>query len=687
MKPWGRSLAERGHAVEVPLLPGHGTLVAGPQHRRLAALVRRDVTRLREAAGRERRGRRRRPVDGRLARAAAGGRPPARGRRGRAGQPGRPHHPARREGAAGPQAGGAVDARHRQRHQEARRRGARLHPHPAAGRRLDDARGLEAAARRPGPGHRAGAVLQVDRRPRRRPLVRSTSSAATSPRGTSPSGCSARATTWRPSTTTPRPSSPSPPSSSPGSPPAYPLVEEVAQRPSRNHPLTPPSPGYRDLVSARGDDERRTREDAVWRDIVDNYGERRRGGRARAARVPRPASEPVDRSPSRSTYSRSTRSATCLLRRPRSPARRRRGPIAWAGVFGVPVILLVCLVRPLDLPLLVDYADARVVRRRLRLPRRHHVAGAARALGRRLAHLTRSPGAIVGRVSVSENVEVTGHLMDSGILSRILDDIRQYGGDWVIKDIDLGHEQHDTSHATITHHRRRRRGAAAAADAAADPRRQPDRPRRGDHRPWPTWTGCSPTASTPPPTCRPGCASRAAGTTSRTPRWTAASSSTASGVYTAADVRREGRHAGRHRRLGHPGHRARGRQGERRLRLHGVRGVLGEAPGRAGAPGRRRHARGQGRGQEGAVGRRPRRRAHRRRARDGGDGQRRASWTCSSPATRWPPTTSSRRSTAPASVSTWPWGTASSTATSTTSGPSTRSARPARSRPPSTPAC
>src|SRR3546814_20256744 len=25
MKPWGRFLAERGYAVEVPLLPGHGT--------------------------------------------------------------------------------------------------------------------------------------------------------------------------------------------------------------------------------------------------------------------------------------------------------------------------------------------------------------------------------------------------------------------------------------------------------------------------------------------------------------------------------------------------------------------------------------------------------------------------------------------------------------------------------------
>jgi lysine-ketoglutarate reductase/saccharopine dehydrogenase-like protein (TIGR00300 family) len=71
-------------------------------------------------------------------------------------------------------------------------------------------------------------------------------------------------------------------------------------------------------------------------------------------------------------------------------------------------------------------------------------------VGRRLAYLTRATGAIVGRVSVSENVEVTGHLMDSGILSRILEDIRQYGGDWVIKDIDLGREQTDTSHATIT---------------------------------------------------------------------------------------------------------------------------------------------------------------------------------------------------------------------------------------------
>ncbi len=52
-------------------------------------------------------------------------------------------------------------------------------------------------------------------------------------------------------------------------------------------------------------------------------------------------------------------------------------------------------------------------------------------------------------MSVSETVEVTGHLMDSGILSRILDDIREYGGDWVITNIDIGHDAGDLSTATI----------------------------------------------------------------------------------------------------------------------------------------------------------------------------------------------------------------------------------------------
>jgi lysine-ketoglutarate reductase/saccharopine dehydrogenase-like protein (TIGR00300 family) len=50
-------------------------------------------------------------------------------------------------------------------------------------------------------------------------------------------------------------------------------------------------------------------------------------------------------------------------------------------------------------------------------------------------------------VRASETVEITGHLMDSGILSRILDDIRDYGGDYVIDRFDVGHEASDTSKA------------------------------------------------------------------------------------------------------------------------------------------------------------------------------------------------------------------------------------------------
>ena len=53
-------------------------------------------------------------------------------------------------------------------------------------------------------------------------------------------------------------------------------------------------------------------------------------------------------------------------------------------------------------------------------------------------------------MSASETVEVTGHLMDSGILSRILDDIREYDGEWTIDHMDVGREAADTSHATIT---------------------------------------------------------------------------------------------------------------------------------------------------------------------------------------------------------------------------------------------
>jgi len=53
-------------------------------------------------------------------------------------------------------------------------------------------------------------------------------------------------------------------------------------------------------------------------------------------------------------------------------------------------------------------------------------------------------------VQVSDTVEISGHLMDYGILSRILDDIREYGGDYTIDRFDVGHEAGDTSYAQIT---------------------------------------------------------------------------------------------------------------------------------------------------------------------------------------------------------------------------------------------
>jgi lysine-ketoglutarate reductase/saccharopine dehydrogenase-like protein (TIGR00300 family) len=53
-------------------------------------------------------------------------------------------------------------------------------------------------------------------------------------------------------------------------------------------------------------------------------------------------------------------------------------------------------------------------------------------------------------VHTSETVEISGHLMDTGILSRVLDDIREYDGDYVIERFDVGHDAQDPSHAVIT---------------------------------------------------------------------------------------------------------------------------------------------------------------------------------------------------------------------------------------------
>jgi lysine-ketoglutarate reductase/saccharopine dehydrogenase-like protein (TIGR00300 family) len=52
-------------------------------------------------------------------------------------------------------------------------------------------------------------------------------------------------------------------------------------------------------------------------------------------------------------------------------------------------------------------------------------------------------------VKVVETVEITGHLMDSGVLAGVLDDVLEYGGDYTLERIDLGKAHEDESHAVI----------------------------------------------------------------------------------------------------------------------------------------------------------------------------------------------------------------------------------------------
>ena len=49
----------------------------------------------------------------------------------------------------------------------------------------------------------------------------------------------------------------------------------------------------------------------------------------------------------------------------------------------------------------------------------------------------------------SETVEVSGHLMDSGVLATVLDDVLGYGGDYSIDRLDVGRAHDDESYARI----------------------------------------------------------------------------------------------------------------------------------------------------------------------------------------------------------------------------------------------
>lgn len=49
----------------------------------------------------------------------------------------------------------------------------------------------------------------------------------------------------------------------------------------------------------------------------------------------------------------------------------------------------------------------------------------------------------------TETVQIRGHIMDTGVLARVLDDVLEYGGDYTIVQLDLGKHHHDESYARI----------------------------------------------------------------------------------------------------------------------------------------------------------------------------------------------------------------------------------------------
>ncbi len=49
----------------------------------------------------------------------------------------------------------------------------------------------------------------------------------------------------------------------------------------------------------------------------------------------------------------------------------------------------------------------------------------------------------------SETVEIRGHLLDTGVLSRCVDDVRSLGGEYVIEKFDVGRDHEDESYARI----------------------------------------------------------------------------------------------------------------------------------------------------------------------------------------------------------------------------------------------
>ena len=188
MRPWANHLAGRGYAVEVPLLPGHGTRWQDLNQVRWtdwyaeaeAALDRLLATCDAVVVGAL-------SMGGSVALRLAEERGDRRGRAG-AGQPVRLERPQGAARAPGPQARRPLAQGRGQRHQEARRGRGRLPPAAAEGARRG--RGdVEGGRARPAEGHPAAALLPLPRGPRHRRLLQPDRAAARSARATARSGC------------------------------------------------------------------------------------------------------------------------------------------------------------------------------------------------------------------------------------------------------------------------------------------------------------------------------------------------------------------------------------------------------------------------------------------------------------------------------------------------------------------
>ena len=286
-------------------------------------------------------------------------------------------------------------------------------------------------------------------------------------------------------------------------------------------------------------------------------------------------------------------------------------------------------------------------------------------------------------------VTLTGHLMDTGILARVLDDVLEYGGDYRIESLDVGRQHEDESRALVE---------IRAEDAELLERivmrlqvhgANPVDPGTATARPAPTRRGVPRglLLHDQPGHLRPARARVAAGR----PGGDGLRPGRRGAGRPTHDPQRAGQRRARRRggdlrgarraRRDAAGGRA-GRGGE--LRVHVLRRCPARSPRRcwcARSPSRCARSRRPASASCGSVARRSCTPAPPRRW---SAWCARATSTSCSPATPWRRTTSSRRCSAPRSASTWPRGRGCRTGTSTTSGRSTRSGRPARSPRPST---